>query len=200
MNEYRDVIKTIEKLLESTEDKISALDFAIEMIGREAVYILSNKLFYLAGNDLPENYADRLLLPFIDPVLRTEEKLIYFSLLDRNVLCSPWALDRLGMAIDDITKQGYIPDPQNIAEGVFYPELKMGIITEGYHHTYVAESENCGKANMYIKSLVPYFDKVTTDGDFWYAEEKRYDVESYYMAILYKLAQMKHQMSKNIIS
>ena len=198
MNEFQNVMKTVRTMLESTEDKIFVLDFLLEMIGREAVYISSNHLLYLAEKQLPSEYASQFLFPFTDQILRTSKKRVNFDLWGNNIICSPWSLARLNFAIDDIAQNGYIVNPKNMPEGVFYPELKTGIITNNVHHTYVAKAENCGIADMYIEPLEPYFSQITTDGSYWYNNgEKQYKVQNYYMAILYCLAQEKYQLKQN---
>lgn len=72
---------------------------------------------------------------------------------NENVICIPWHRKRLFDALGDIRENGYNRlENSNCGKGLYYPELKLVIVTTAHHH--IAAARAYHDQNIPIKAAV----------------------------------------------
>lgn len=163
------------------ENEREVYDFAIKAIGIELA--VSPTVKYLLHG--METNMD--IIPYVKPY-----KDDTVDMAGKVVLSFPWNRCKLNGSICDVNQKGFIKYPQN-CKGVYYEELGLVHITNGFHHAAVAFIENTGEADLEIISLHNYFDTLTTDGAYWMCHGERTRCDDYRLAVLYELARQRNE-------
>lgn len=158
---------------------VEVYDFAIKAIGTELAISPTTK-YLLHGTRI-----DRDIIPYTKPY---REKAVA---IEGNAVWSfPYNQYKLKSAIYDIKNKGFI-NLQHNCTGVYYEELGLIHITNGFHHAAAAFFEKTGEVELEVIRLSDYFDSLTTDGAFWICSEGKTRCEDYRLAVLYELARRR---------
>jgi hypothetical protein len=190
---YSEMLSTIRKIMDYEENitaKVAFLDFSIDAIGRELEVETTTRILYREGEVPDEDYN----IPIIQECKATKRVL----LREYNVITRPWDSEKLIKAIYSVFKNGFRQDWQSF-NGELYPEIKLAVIANGQHHLTAARLKANASADLRIRPLEPYFDKLTTDGAVWHFTDQQDErVGEYRIAVLYELARQKYQLCQGI--
>lgn len=125
----------------------SVYDFFIDALGRELEATYSCSTFN-CGVDALKYFEFPLGGESNAPTQVSE-----IHITDENVICIPWHRKRLFDALGDIRKNGYHrPENSNCGKGLYYPELKLVIVTTAHHH--IAAARTYHDQNISVKAAI----------------------------------------------
>ena len=194
-------IETMKKALAEVSlcyEKQKLIRFFIDVIGRDIAYETATAILY--GDDIP--YSEQFLYPFVGNESGEQQDVLFETI---NVVSCPWAIYLFASAFRDIDISGFVQDGKNCT-GIYYPELRLMVCTNGYHHVSAAalidnshfrSFGNRGRFRFSAKcsSLEQYYDIVKTDGGSWYIDgQEPFVVHDFRMAVLYELAREFHKI------
>lgn len=191
VNDVRDWCEFAQR--DETVDPIDYLDFVIDAIADDVRISAITEPIYCGIKNEPRDWRDVFSGPF---VMFTEHYgKIEFS--GKTIISSLWDSKRIYKAATHIKRNGFI-DSANYFTGLYIPEWRLIVVREGLHHTGVAAQNHCicGECRAGICRLEKMFDAVTTDGEYWYYDNRKAKVRDVRIAILFEVAREKDRLLK----
>lgn len=166
--EAKSNIDRILNSIDSTEEKIAFLTFAIKAIGRELVASATTNILY--GLEIDDSIVDNIPVDFRSAhlVKKNTGRENIQMLKGINVLTAPWNEDRLVSAVFDIFKEGFQPEKGNY-EIYLFPEIYFAVVINGRHHLAAADIARQISVNeLHVIELKQYFKTISACGDTWF--------------------------------
>lgn len=192
--EFNRTVNIIEQLRlikehEELSTIIGVYDFSIRAIAREIASSSACQLFH--GKHCP--YSDDYEIKFVKG--RQTENIKFGN---NQVVSAVWNQGKWLGAVRTVLKEGF-RQSEGYYTGYLYKELNLIVIKNGLHHTSIASLINAGSAKVQIIHLSDYFERLTTDGAYWFyndgAEQKTEEVGDYRIAVLYELARRREAVA-----
>lgn len=188
--EYKLALHNIESLVYDYctrgGDKREILDFTIGVVRRDLVSSKTARFFY--EGEYPRDFLCQIpVVGFVDEIKR---QTIDTTHLD--VLTGPYQKDKALCAVKDLTQTKFDQSLSNY-DGIYYPEIKLAIISNGVHHTNAAKELGHEVAmTADILPLTEAYGKLKTDGRKWFLPNgAEISVSDYRLALLFTLAEMR---------
>lgn len=192
-------LKTVDDLLafqDGNDNKIDAqiaiYDFAIKAIAREMVVEPFTK-FWL--QNIPEENCPKSI--WHTAIRSDRREVIDFPEI---VISYPTDCEKMSGAIWDISKYGFTDNDKNTS-GLYFPDVDILIITNGYHHSCVGAVQKEGRAEVQVYEFSHLLDKLQTDGENWlYTENGKTEIQSmldYRLGLVYELFTRKSLLIQN---
>lgn len=173
------------------------LDFVIDLVKADLQAELNAAVVY--SSTFPPDRRRSLMLPFIGWCQVSQVKI---NSAKNTVVTNIYDHRKLVGAVKGIKEDGFISSP-SLYNGVYYPELNMIIVSNGLHHSCVAEvMGESGFFKVDVYHLSELFPVVEIRGNEWVHKERPDDVrpvEDAKMAILFSLAKYKAELEQSLV-
>ncbi len=161
-------------LTDNTEESLLFLKYAMKTIALDVSSSIQAAVFYM--KDVDSTRLGRILPRFFYATGGEkvnliegydEEKLVTVDISDTVVVTAPWKINRLPPVLSKIKSETFKYDEHNHS-AVFYKNMDICVIENGYHSTAVGKYFGAGslKAQVYNTQLA--YPHITTDGEYWY--------------------------------
>jgi hypothetical protein len=192
-----------DRMKDKNEELIAAYDFFIIALLEEFRAKMLTK--YIMGT-LEDNVDLGMLFPekyIVDGVLTEKITEDYngepLSATDTHIVSYVWSTDKIANAYLDVKQNEYIFD-NNKCESVYYPEINMCAVANGFHHAAMASALHSGSiAPQKVCSLSQYYKYVRTDGINWInikTNDIISEVYDFRIAAIYELCRRRHEISQ----
>lgn len=172
-------------------DPIAYLDFIIDTIADDIRISAASEAIYCRKNDDPRDWRKVFSQQFI----RFYDGREKVELSGKTVISSIYSHEKLYKASTHIKHYGFRIN-ENYFTGVYFPELRLVVITNGQHHSCVAAQNHCihGECIASVCRLEKLFGIVRTDGEYWYFADQKLKVGDVRFAILFEVAREKARL------
>lgn len=195
--EFHEIINAVKFLGYSANDeveKIELLDFAIWALGQEIAGSENWRLLHGASPLRNEKY---LLPRFPD----SNSEIVWVDVCQCATYHGIWRCESIANTMRQILRYGYVEESD--ARGIYYPELRFAVITEGRHRRAVGIYAGECISKLEQVSLKPYFSRMETDGMYFqwrneYGEPNQQYIPDVRFAAMYRLAQMREERLQRV--
>lgn len=218
--EYERFFKRVNQwLLERNEkeEKLQLLTFLLDIVKRDIQMDLLSEIYYKQEENIT-NLTRKRFIPLwyvdelgnknnLDPVNKRQ---VDFS--ETVTIVIPWKGSRMGNAIIDIAREGFIYDEQEHLPAYYFSEIDLCYVLSGNHHISAGIIQESGYVEADVYDITKLFDHVLTDGECWFnahtgkrlkfvdvfKRETYMTVFDFRVAVIYELARMKYRVQDAI--